>query len=333
MSSLWMSLTRYDGWFLIPFIALAIALAAEKRKFNLFMAFGVLSALAPLYWLGHDWWETGNPLDFYNGPYSAAAIQAYKPYPGLHDWPAAIHYYWEAGRACSGNGLLLVGVFGLLAAVWKGQWLAVGLLSLTPVFYVLSVHGSWTPIYLPWLWPHGYYNSRYGLAVVVLMAFAAGALVAAFSRRSRWPAYVIPLIAILPWIIHPTKENWICWKESQRNSDSRRAWTAHAAAYLTNHYQLGDGVLMQFGDLTGIFCKAGLPLKEALHEGNGPAWFANTMPDGLVEQTKWAIAQQDSKLAKRLAEAKSYQVVKSIQVEGAPALLIYRRTSFPSQTP
>ena len=83
--------------------------------------------------------------------------------------------------------------------------------------------------------------------------------------------------------------------------------------------------MTEFGDLMGVFCKAQLPLKEALHEGNGPAWFVNTLPRGLVRQAKWAMAQSGDKLSKRLAEAGSYRVVKTIEVEGAPPLLIYKR--------
>jgi len=62
-----------------------------------------------------------------------------------------------------------------------------------------------------------------------------------------------------------------------------------------------------------------------LHEGSGPAWFVNTMPSGLVAQAKWAIAQKDDKLARRLAEGKAFHVVDVITVEGAPDLLIYER--------
>jgi hypothetical protein len=324
-ASWWMSLTRYDGWFLIPFIALSLALVAKKNRLGILLGTGAIASLAPAYWVAHNWWETSNPLDFYNGPYSAAAIQQYKSYPGFHDWPKAFHYYWEAGRYCCGNGLITIGIIGLIAAVWKGRRLAVFFLSLTPLFYVWSVHSSWTPIHLPSLPPFSYYNSRYGFAIAVLMAFAAGALVAGMPRRFRALWLLVPAIAVMPWIFRPGPDHWICWKESEQNSISRRAWTEEGAAYLTHHYRQGDGLLMEFGDLTGILCKARLPLSEAIHEGSGPAWFANTMPNGLVRQTKWAIAQEGDKLSKRLAEAGSFRIVKIIAVAKAPRLLIYER--------
>jgi hypothetical protein len=179
-ASWWMSLTRYDGWFLIPFIAIFLAVVAE-RKLLVFVVTGACCALAPVYWLAHNWWETSNALDFYNGPYSAAAIQGDKPYPGFHDWAAAIHYYWEAGRLCCGNGLIVAGLLGLIAAIFTRRWLAVLFLALTPLFYVWSVHSSKTPIHLPELWhcgggADGVCGWRAG-AVSPLAASGAGALV------------------------------------------------------------------------------------------------------------------------------------------------------------
>ena len=324
-ASWWMSLTRYDGWFLIPFIVLALAYVAVNNRLWMLIVGTTLAALAPLYWMAHNWWLSGNALDFYNGPYSAAAIQGNRPYPGFHDWPRAIRYYFEAGRLCSDNVLIAIGILGLAVALWRGRWFSVSFLALTPLFYVWSLHGSKTPIHVPTLSPFSYYNTRYGIAVTAWMAFAAGALVMAIPQRHRRFGLLIPVIALLPWLRVPAHAGSIVWKESQVNSDARRAWTEKGAEYLKVHLSPGDGVLTQFGDLAGVFCKAGIPLKEGLHEGNGAAWFVNTMPHGLVRQAKWAMAQDGDKLSRLIAEAQSYSVVNTITVEGAPKLLIYKR--------
>jgi hypothetical protein len=328
-ASWWASLTRYDGWFLIPFAGIWVAFSAVERRWMVLTIFGALAALAPLYWVSHNWWETSNALDFYNGPYSAKAIQRSQPYPGYQDWKLALVYYSKAGQLCAGAGLILLGAAGVVCAAVKRTAAAVLFLMLTPLFYMWSIHSSGIPIFVPQLWPHSYYNSRYGIAVVVLSAFAAGAIVIALPERWRRFALLLPVIALAPWVIQPSKQNWICWKESEVNSVSRRAWTAAGAEFFGRHYQPSQGILTESGtgDVSGIFCRASIPLRETLHIGNGPAWMANTARPDLLHQELWAVAQAGDPVAKALAAPGSaYRVFDEIRVPGAPVLNIYQRT-------
>ncbi len=325
-----MSLTRYDGWFLIPFAAVGFALFAERRRWLVLVAFGVLASLAPLYWMAHNWWETSNALDFYNGPYSASAIQAGKPYAGYHDWGLALLYYATAGQLCAGWCLVLLGMLGAICAARKKVIAPVLFLLLTPFFYIWSIHSSGaTPIHLPPLTPYSYYNTRYGIAVVALAAFAAGAIVLALPERWKKLAFVLPLVSIAPWIINASPENWICWKESQVNSVSRRAWTEAGAKLLRASYHSGEGILTfsGSGDVAGIFAQARIPLSETLHIGNGPAWLAATSRPDLVHREAWAIAQAGDPVSDAIQQSRAapYRVSDEIQVKDAPTLQIYRR--------
>ena len=301
-----LSLTRYDGWFLIPFIAIWFAIIAMRQKLLLLALFGITASLAPAYWLAHNWWETGNALDFYNGPYSAAAIQGRQAYPGYQDWLAAVHYYCSAGALCAGPTLLIIGVLGAWFAYRYHTLQPVLFLSLTPLFYIWSIHSSGgTPIHIPTLWPFTYYNSRYGIAFVPLCAFAAGAIVLGLPQRWRKLSFLVPLLAVVPWLLHPSRQNWICWKESQVNSVDRRAWTAAAARFLAAHYQPGQGILTSTGDVTGIYCQARIRLSETLNIGNGPLWFlATTRPD-LFHPSAWLVMQDGDALSQALSRAQA----------------------------
>ncbi len=325
----WMlSLTRYDGWFLVPFITIWFATATVRSKTFLLVAFGIAASLAPLYWLAHNWWETGNPLDFYNGPYSAVSIQGGQTYPGYHDWFAAVHYYCSAGTLCAGSALVLLGVVGAWCAHRYRALQPVLFLSLTPIFYIWSMHSSGgTPIHIPPLWPFTYYNSRYGIAFVPLCAFAAGAIVLAATARWRKFAFLVPLLAIAPWLFHPSRQNWICWKESQVNSVDRRAWTAAAAKCLEAHYQAGQGILTSTGDVTGIYCRAKIHLSQTLNIGNGPLWLlAITRPD-LFHPSAWLVMQDGDLLSQALSRASPpYRPVLTITTSKySPPLNISRR--------
>ena len=71
--------TRYDGWFVIPFFVLAAgALVWRSRRHGLWRSlagFVAVTMLAPLLWLGWNWQNYGNPLEFATGQYSARAIE------------------------------------------------------------------------------------------------------------------------------------------------------------------------------------------------------------------------------------------------------------------
>ncbi len=325
-ASWFMSLTRYDGWFLIPFAALAFAWFAKRRNIVVFFAFGALAGLAPLYWIAHNWWETSNPLNFYNGPYSAAAIQGNHPYPGYHDWGLAIEYYAATAKMCAGLALIILGALGFLCAAYRKTLVPLFFLLLTPIFYVWSVHSSKLPVRPPILWPHDYYNTRYGTALIPLAAFAVGAIVLVMRPRARRFAPLLVLLAIAPWLFHTSRENWICWKESQKNSLSRRMWTEQGASYFAVHYQRGTGILAPFGDVTGIFCRARIPITEIIHEGNGPAWMLATSRPDLYHPAAWAVAQENDIVSRALSKPPvSYLPVRAIHAREAPILEIYMR--------
>lgn len=329
------TLTRYEAWFLIPFVTAYFFLQSPERRFRSAILYGAIASLGPLLWFAHNTWAFGDPLDFYRGPYSAKAIQKGLPYPGEHDWHASFQYVLSAGRQCAGWAVVVLGVGGILVALTKRVFWPLFLLSLPPVFYIWSMHSSGTPIFIPNLPPHGWYNTRYGLCVLPLLAFAGAALVFLTPLRTRPVATAALLsIVVIFWTILPSPDRWITWKESQRNSEARRTWTHAAARYLADHYNNG-GIFTQLGDLAGIYREAGIPFRELLTDGNEPQWMnAAAQPDFFLHE-RWAVAQAGDSvsLAMTKAGAKTgtgahgarYERVETIKVNGAPDLEIYRR--------
>jgi hypothetical protein len=295
IASICASMTRYDGWFLIPFVALGFLSLAREHRFRAAVLFSFIAALAPLYWIAHNQWATGDALSFYRGPYSAKGIylrglaEGNPRDPVDHNLHLSLLYYFTAGRFCSGWPLILIGAAGIAAAVWARRWIPVLFLLLTPCFYIWTMYSTGQPIHIPNLWPFSYYNTRYGLAVVPLCAFGAGALVLTIPHRWRKCALALPVIAVSVWLVNPAKENWICWRESKFNSDSRRFWTEEVAAFFKANYRRGDGILFGDGDVPGVFCRARLPLAEGLTQGNGPAYLANGYQPARVPLSKWAV--------------------------------------------
>jgi Dolichyl-phosphate-mannose-protein mannosyltransferase len=323
------SLTRYEGWFLIPFASL-IFLIKAKRKWHALL-FAALAGLAPLAWLAHNRFYYGNLLEFYNGPWSAIAIyhrylaQGMKPYPGDHDWPAALRYYFAATRLFAGWPAIVLGAIGIVCAVWRRAYWPLFMLALAPAFYVWSVHSSGTPIFVPNLFPASYYNTRYAMAMVPLIAFAVAAIVSFVPRRFRFPAALV--IAALPLAAWGTGMP-VVWRESEVNSIARREWTAQAAQFLKENYRPGSGILFPFGDLTGVLREAGIPLREGLHEGNGAAYLAAISRPEISLHEEWVIgfAGDEATTAALRADRKGrhYRLRKAIIVKGAPVVELYQ---------
>lgn len=317
------TLTRYDGWFILPFAALAILITAKNNRWLTAAIFCMIAGIGPAYWLIHNRWFYSNWLEFYNGPYSHLAIQGTADYPGKGDWSTTAKYYFAAARACGGLPLILTGIAGLLGVLWKRAWWPLILFAATPMFYLNSMHSGGTPIKLPELWPGGYYNTRYGLAVLPLAAFAAAGAVAMIPVKRTVFAVIVAAITLSPWIAYPRWQNWITFQESTVNSKDRRVWTRETALFLKNEYKRGDGVFTTFGDATGIYREAGIPLRETMHEGNGLTWVAALSRPDLFFWQKWAIAREGDAISVAFKK-KKIECVRIIRVAGAPAIEIFR---------
>ena len=325
------SLTRYEGWFLIPFVALYLLIVARRKSHA--VVFAVLAALGPLAWLAHNQYYYSNALEFYDGDYSAQAIYARQTaagvarYPGDHNWRVALEYYFAAVTLTQTWTLVTLGGLGALVALAKKIWWPLLLLALPPVFYVWSIHSSGTPIYVPAVWPHSWYNTRYALAALPLAVLAAAALVALLPGKLQAIGAVILVLAVA--VSCGLAGAPTCWKESAVNSVARRAWTGQAAAYLAANYRPGEGIIYSFGDLSGILREAGIPLRDGLHEGNRPTWDAAVLRPDLFFREEWALAVSGDKIDEAImrtgARGPHYQLKKRIMVEGAPAIEIYQR--------
>jgi hypothetical protein len=359
------TLTRYEGWFLVPFAAAWFLYAARQRRFAMALLFCVLASAGPLYWMAHGWYETGDLLDWYHSPYSARAIQGDAPCPGRGDWHMAWYYYRNAVQLCAGPVLALMGLAGFVArtllsaasrlvstlgAGGRGDENAKSvdtsvdaagmsacatwgflLLAIPGLFIVWSMHSGVVPIFMPHLWPHSYYNTRYGLAALPLLALAAAALVTVLPERVR-PGAAVLLVgaAIIPWLAHPHAENWITWAESRANSKGRRAWMREAADYLAPRYVRGSGIITSQGDdFFGIYREMGIPLRETFSINNGLLWNATIERPDLFLWQEWAVVKGGDPVQSAVNRAARYgiryRLEKTIIEKQEPVIEIYRR--------
>ena len=303
-----LSLTRYDGWFLIPFLAAWIASFEAARQVCVFRdihdSYVLRAALLDRPQLVGNGQCTGFlQRSILRAGDSRIKIISWLSRLALQPFTTTPR---QARCAPAGRSLFSVQLArGLLFGNAAMQ--ALLFLFLTPLFYIWSMHSSGgTPIYIPPLWPFSYYNSRYGIAVVPLCALACGAIVTALPTRT-----TSKLALLLPAVCRQSlaassiaRATGSAGKSLQVNSVDRRAWTAAASSFLEANYQPGQGILTSTGDVTGIYCRSRIHLSETINIGNGPTWFLATLRPDLFHPAVWVIMQDGDPLS-RLAWARA----------------------------
>jgi hypothetical protein len=329
------TLTRYELWFVLPFAALFLLWRGGAARWRSAFAFSLIAGAGPLWWLAHNWYYFGDPLEFWRGEWSARAIyqrsldRGMARYPGDGDWKLAAQYYLEAARLCAGLPLFWLSLAGLAAAV-KKFWAAAAFVLLVPLFYVMSMHSSGTPVFVPHLWPFSYYNTRYGIAWLAVAAVGCAALVSLAPGRWRgWIALAVVAAAVLPWCWNPRPEAWICWKESEVNSAARRRMAREAAEFLAPRYRAGSGILLTFGDLTAVLRQARIPLRESLHVDGGLEFHAAVARPDLFLREEWVLCSPGDRACRAVARLqlgpRRYECVKILAAKDAPGIEIWRR--------
>lgn len=318
---------RYDAWFVVPFVYVYLLVRGGLAPALLF---GAIAAAGPISWMAHNWWYYGDALYFYHGPGSAKAIAKRGPFPGFGNWGLSLLYVREAARLCAGSVLFWVGITGIPAAALKRAFWPIVLLLTPAAFYAVTMYSSVSPIHMPHLWPHSYYNTRYGTALLPMLALGGAALIALIPERFQ-PLAAIAMVAaaVAPWVTNPRPDAWVVWKESQVNSVARRAWTHQTAEFLRREVKPHDSIFIGFGDQTGILQQAGIPLRRTLYDGNNPHWLAALARPDLFLWEDWAVAISGDRIASAMRRARKsdahYRLVKIVWVEGAPPIEIYRR--------
>jgi hypothetical protein len=329
------TLTRYEAWLFVPFTAVFVLVSASRQRVLQTLAFSVVASLGVAWWLFYNWWLHGNALDFYNGPNSAIAIQRGLPYPGHGNWLLAVEYFLTATRLIVAPPLLWIGLLGIPSGIGLRRFWPFILLALWPLFIVWGMHSSAQPIFVPTLEPHSWYNTRYAISMLPLLAAGAAALGYLLRQNGRFrgaPAIIV-FLGSCYWLLNADHENWITWKESEQNSIARRAWTFAAADYLTVHAKSADTFFSTFGDVSGIYREAGIHFERTFTWDDGLPWQAAVNRPELFLWEDWAIAQRGDVVDETVKRAREtgvhYDLATEVIVPGATPIEIYRRHDYP----
>ena len=317
------TMTRYDGWILGAAVWCVVAWqlwhapAIRGQVLQGFVVFTILVAAGPLAWFWYCHTFAGDWLDFMRGPYSAKEIDRKTSPPGAHKywgwhnpaWSLMLYARTAQVDAAAWETGWLVAAASLWAS-WKAWHTRLGkawlLLWLPLPFYVYSISYGSVPIFIPQLYPHSFYNSRYGMEMLpvlaVFTAFALAELVTHFGKAQPLVEKLAQPVALMFVVINTIvmlHETPLVLKEAMVNSRSRLAIEEPLARQLATFIP-GVPILMENSDHVGALQQAGIPLKQtigpddyyrwraALADPAGLAAYVVSFGDDAVEQAEKA---------------------------------------------
>ena len=321
-------LTRYDGWFAgMAFLVAALLVVVQWTGGRIalwrsplrpvFVQFVLILAAVPIFWFSYNALIWGNPLEFANGPYSARAIEAKaaRPggwhYPGWHAPTVSATFFVKSAKLNVAGAelrpetqappslwrlenlwvpLALLGA-GLLLAMTRALWPLL-LLWLPLPFYTLSIAFGSVPIFLPVWWPYSYYNVRYGMQLLPVLAvfpvLAAYFLARRVGKKGALAAATAVMLAFVSgsyfgvWQSGP-----VCLKEAQENSSGRVLFDQKLAEQLMR-LPPGSTVLICAASHAAALEFAGFPLRRTVNETNEKQWPAALAAPG--QSTDYVVA-------------------------------------------
>jgi len=338
--------TRYDGWILGAAAWCVLTWQMSRRRelwrevgFS-FAVMTVIAVAAPVSWLlfnqhfYHDW------LDFMRGPYSAAAIEkktsppGSKHYRGWHNPGWALLFYtrtaqvdaaaWEAGFL-----LMAAALAGLWSTVRRRVELALLLLWVPLPFYVYSVAYGSVPIFIPQLYPHSYYNARYGMELLPALAMFGAVAGERLQRRyeggaplvSRLMFPVCLAMAMLNSVVMMYQVPAVL-KEGLVNARTRVTFETALATQL-RAIPAGVPILMSTSDHIGALQQAGIPLKQVLSEADYDSWKATLAAP--AERAAYVVAIAGDPVSKVLAgSSEGLTELTVLCTTGQPCARVYR---------
>jgi hypothetical protein len=282
------TLTRYDGWNVLPFACIVVFLLRPfpwRQRALRTACFALISGAGPLLWFVHNAYRYQNPLQFYNGRGSAMDIYAHQlattafPYPTDGSLVISARYYVEDLKLVIGIWGLQLAVLGVLAwsvRLRESPRAAVAVLLLVPLpFYVQSMAHAAIPLYVPTLVPYGHYNLRYGIAMMAAVALFPSFLFSPRLGKGLRTAMLVLLIGIwagqlIQMTSAGTRELQVV-QEGIRNSPCRAKNEQAIIEFLREHYD-GKRVLVASGKWPCVMPSVNIHFRNTLSNLNRTYW-------------------------------------------------------------
>jgi hypothetical protein len=298
------TLTRYSGWYLLPFAVLFVFLARNdewKVRLRRVTLFCLIAGAGPVLWMLHNAINAGNPIEFYNGPDSAQAIYAHQVATTAFRYPTdgsilmSARYYIEDLRLILGPWLLVLAALGMMMWVLERRYrkrraACLLLLVLLP-FYVQAMAGAAVPLYVPTYFPHSYYNLRYGIEMLPGIALLASFVISPTLSRSLRTGLLAACLAVLGvqniWMLSGGARRLPMVTEGILNSPCKTEPDQALITFFRSHSD-GGRILMQPGEWPCVAPTLDIHYRKILSGNNRSYW--RKLPTGAQKFVEWIVS-------------------------------------------
>lgn len=306
------ALTRYDGWFLLAFVGVCVAIVSYNRRGKTFaegnfILFCTLAAFGVFLWFLWNLLIFGDPLYFILGPFSAKAQQDILQVEGRLLTKGNIFYsffiYLFAVRHNIGiwlGSLFVLGIWTLFKSddFSKNTKYAISILLSPFIFNVLSLYLGHSVIHLPEIPPYTWFNDRYGLMMLPAAALAIGFLA---NSRKKMIILLISIVVFLQSSLMYVGNKIITIEDGVRGSSGE--FLDEAGNWIKDNVESGL-ILVAASSNDALLFRSGLPLKQFITEGAQKYW-----NESLEEPTKyaeWIIMHKGDLVDKRVRNNKLF---------------------------
>lgn len=333
------SLSRYDGWFLVLFQALAIILLYIFRKGKWkemegkLVLFCTLAFFGIALWMLWDFLILHDPFYFTNSQFSAKTQQqnwlSKGELPGYHNIIVSSAYYFVTSMANTGILIFLTALGGFFLYMRNHRTLKdylMALVLLVPfIFNVTTLFLGQSVIFIPHLTPVTFewklFNVRYGVMMmpVVALFFAylfyklptPGRLILVGIFFAQIALYLVGYSAVISY------DDGIVGLSHAKRPDAER--------WLAKEYDGGLVLLDDYARTVSII-RSGLPMQNVIYVGNKPYWEESFYAP--EKYAKWVVMQKDDAVWKginnnTIIRGRLYKYFSKVYT--SPETLIFKR--------
>lgn len=297
------TLSRYDGWFLVMFEAMIIAILHIRRKMNWnevigkVILFSTLAFFGILLWLLWDYLILGDIFYFTTSQFSAKSQQqgwlAKGQLPAYHNLPLSFLYYFLTSLSNTGVIIFAISLIGFVLYILnrhEKKRFYIALIMFIPfMFYVITLYIGQSLIFIPSLTPTTFewtlFNARYGVMMIPTVAFF---FAYAFGKAKLYARFVLIFLITFQFALYGIGySRVISYTDGTEGlSQSKKEYVEY---WMTQNY---DGGLVLIDDYKRVISliRMNIPMQNVIYIGNQIYW--ETSLQRPEKYARWIIMQK-----------------------------------------